>query len=308
MSIRINKYHWIWFLLAILLTALMLSACGAGGGQLKPLRPTTTPGGEISGQPLLVTFSDLQADPHAYRDKLIRVTGGVLDLAAPGCRPYSGPAASWALFAEELRLDAVGLDDLPRFAAQELLFTIDGIFRQYEGPLGCGKGPPFGIAWYLEAFRVVQPNPLAYAGGDPGNGGSPVLPPAFTTATPPGSTPGGPTAQPTLGGTEVALTGTPPATITSSPFTPTAVGTVTPGGTAIPTASPTPSATLVATMTPLATATLPAGTATATAVQQTVTPPSPTPTSDGYPILPTPTNTPDGYPPGQATPTPDPYS
>ena len=301
MNIHFNRLHLFWLFLAM-----VLAACG-GGGQLKPLNPTATPGGEISGQPQLVTFSDLQADPHAYRDRLIRVTGGVIAITPPVCAPFSGPAPYWALFAENLRLDAVGLDDLPRFAAQDVLFTVDGIFRQYEGPLGCGKGPPVGVAWFLEAFRVVQPNPLAYVGGTPGDGGSPVLLPPFSTPTAPGSTPGGPTAQPTAGGTEGALTGTPPVTPTFPVFTPTPVGTVTPGGTGVPTPSATPPATVATTITPPSTATAPSLTATPTATQVggTVIPPSPTPTSDSYPVLPTATNTPDGYPP--VTPTPDPY-
>lgn len=307
MNIHLNKHHLIWLFLAVLPATSLLAACGTGGGQLKPLNPTATPGGEISGQPQLVTFSDLQADPYAYRDRLIRVTGGVVSVAPPLCEPFSGPVPFWALFAEDLRLDGVGFDDLPRFAAPGVLFTVDGIFRQYEGPLGCGKGPPPGVAWFLEAFRVVQPNPLAYAGETSGDGGAPVLPPPFSTPTPPGSTPGGPTAQPTAEGTQGALTGTPPATPTLPVFTPTPAISVTPGGTGVPTASATPSPTAATTMTPPSTGTAPSVTATPTAtqVQSTVIPPIPTPTSDGYPILPTATNTPDGYPP--VTPTPDPY-
>lgn len=301
MKLIIDRRTLFWFSFAILLTA-----CG-GGGQLKPLDPTATPGGEISGQPRLVTFSELQADPQAYRNRLIRVTGGVVAVAPPLCRPFSGPVPFWALFAENLRLDAVGFDDLPRFASADVLFTVDGIFRQYEGPLGCGKGPPSGVAWFLETLRVVQPNPLAYVGEAPGDGGVPVLPPPLGTPTLPGSTSGGSTAQPTPGATDGALAGTPLATPTILVFTPTPAGTVTPGGTGVPTASATPPATAAGTLTPSPTTTTAQATSppTATRVPGTVIPPSPTPTSDGYPALPTATNTPEGYPP--VTPTPDPY-
>jgi hypothetical protein len=38
--------------------------------------------------------------------------------------------------------------------------TVEGYWRLYEGPLGCGKNAPRAAIWYLEVLRIVEPNPL----------------------------------------------------------------------------------------------------------------------------------------------------
>ena len=114
----------------------------------------------MSGQAQLVTFSELQADPESFQNRLVRVSGSLLKLPPPGCLPYSGPGIEWALIAEELRLDAIGFERVISLLTNGLPMTVDGFFRLYEGPLGCGKGAPDGSAWYLEVIQIVQPNPL----------------------------------------------------------------------------------------------------------------------------------------------------
>lgn len=293
---------------AILLLPLLV-ACARAGGQLKPLGP----GGEgeviLAGQPQLVTFSELQADPEAFQDRLIRVSGTLLKAAPPSCVPYSGPAVEWALIAEELRLDAVGYERAVSMLDDGLPMTVDGFFRLYEGALGCGKAAPDGSAWFLQVIQIVQPNPLIASGLPPGglvvaNGTPAGLSAGFGTPssgvvtpgglTPPGSeTPGG-----TPGMTPTGLT-SPIPTATETPLPGTVIATP------IPTASTTPSATSRFTPTPTRTP-LP-GTATIT-LTPTRTPtlapgstPTATPTVDQYPGpgTPTPTRTPTrlGYPP-----------
>ncbi|MGD8584034.1 MAG: hypothetical protein PVJ75_01670 [Chloroflexota bacterium] len=294
------------YLLAFVLLPLLV-ACASRGGQLKPL----VPGGQgeviLAGQPQLLTFTQLQDDPEAFENRLIRVSGTLLKLAPPNCVPYSGPAIEWALIAEELRLDAVGFERAVSMLDDGLPMTVDGFFRLYEGALGCGKAAPDGSAWFLEVTQIVQPNPLIASGSPPGGLTAPTL-----TTGGPGAPSSGivtPTNQATPAG--VGTPGATPAltpTGLSTPI-PTATETPAPGtvtATSIPSASATPSATSRFTPTPTRTP-LP-GTATATSTP-TGTPgvvtPTPTPTIEPYPGAgtPTPTPTTEGYP-AQPTSTP----
>lgn len=238
---------------------------------IKPIRPTATPGSSVvSGQPVLVTFTELESEPFRYLDHVVRVSGDYMRLPPPACRYERGPRVRWALVAEGFRMDAIGLEPILRLAPAELTLTVDGIWRRYEGRLGCGKGPPPGIAWYLEAQRIVHPNPL----------------PQFDVASPPPpAVPGPPqppiTAEPTLS----AVTGTP----TGSPPAPVLTGT--PSATPIRPAVPSPGAATV-TMTPGAS---PTYTLTATATATVITTPA-TATPPALPSTPTPTPEVPGYP------------
>ncbi|MGD2077361.1 MAG: hypothetical protein PVH18_03210 [Chloroflexota bacterium] len=277
-------------------------ACSARNGQLKPLRPGEEGELLIVAQPQLVTFSQLQDDPDSFRDRLIRVSGSLLKAPLPDCVPYSGPAIEWALISEELRLDATGFERAISMLDNGLSMTVDGMFRLYEGPLGCGKAAPDGSAWFLEVIKIVQPNPLV-ASGIPSGGlpagattpGMPVVPPGSTATatgqvTPPGTP--GPGGTPTMTPTGLA-SAIPTATSTPGP------GTIT--ATSIPTASPSPSATSRFTPTPTRTPLpgTPTVTPTPTSTLGPGSTPTPTPTVDQYPGPGTPTATPtsDGYPP-----------
>jgi hypothetical protein len=161
---RSNRYHRRNLLgsgYLILVVVFFLAACSSRQGTLKPIATVENEvGGRISAQPILATFSELQADPQYFRDRQIRVTGNFILPNLPDCQPYSGPVASWALVSEELRLDTVGFDMLLGLAPEGLSLTVDGFFRQYEGPSGCGKEPKPSIVWYLEVTKIVQPNSL----------------------------------------------------------------------------------------------------------------------------------------------------
>jgi len=279
----------------------LLVACSTQDGQLKPLRPGEEGGMLLAAQPQLVTFSQLQADPEAFQDRLLRVSGSLFKAPLPDCVPYSGPLIEWALIADALRLDAVGFENAVGLLLDGAPMTVDGIFRLYEGPLGCGKAASDGTAWYLEVLRIVQPNPLVASAPQPGGiipssatPGGPIVPPGSTATptsqiTPPTS--GTPGIVPTT-----TSTGTPPVvpTATATP----GLGTVT--VTSFPTASstsqftPTPSRLPI---TPTPTPTSAQGTPGAT--------PTPTATVDQYPGpgTPTATATVDGYPPPGMTPT-----
>jgi hypothetical protein len=265
--------------------AFWLASC-ATEGDLKPLLPTSTPLPSFVVEPQLVTFAELQSDPLVYQDSVIRVTGDYRRLPLPDCIPNSGPGARWSLIADNLRLDVVGFERLLHLIKEPATFTLDGIFRLYDAPLGCGKQPPVQSAWYLDALNVVAPNPLHFTRSigeiielideTPGDFTRTPLP--VMTATPdlistPIPTPtdnqiGTPQSTLTItvtGTSDVTLTQTPGSgtgTTTSIPtatsqltpvtVTPTPTNmTVTPNGTVTPTSTPDPGNTVV----PLPTAT-----------------------------------------------------
>jgi hypothetical protein len=249
-----------------LLIGLILAGCSTSG-VLIPLMPTRTPLPLFDIEPELVTFRELQQNPEEYSDKVIRVSGDFERLPLPPCTPHSGPGARWALEADNLRLDVVGFNEILQLVEEPAIFTIDGIFRLYRAPLGCGKEPDVEAAWYLEAVNVVEPNPLVVArpfgevalSGSVINNLSTPTPLGVVTATPGIATPSpSPTDEqtatfiPTATNTQVAtsdITLTPTATedptmtptILSSPTATETPGTGTPtpsGQTPTPTTTP----------------------------------------------------------------------
>jgi hypothetical protein len=266
--LSINKFVLRLVLLGV--AVLLTVGCDQVGG-LRPIAPDIASSQIISSQPQLVTFTELEQDPTVYQDKLIRVTGDYVPLPLVSCAPYSGPNTSWALVANELRLDILGFEGLlNQLKLGEINLTLDGVLRRYDGPLGCGKRPDAGVLWYLEALQIVQPNPLVQ-NTEGSTIGTSIVPPPFPTGD--GSIPGEegtPTEEPTPGpgtptrtpsptiasGATASLTatldpneptpteqiGTP--TRTSTPtLTPSATQTTAPGGnTATPTPSQTPTA------------------------------------------------------------------
>lgn len=255
----------------LLLAIAVLAACGTTKGELRPGDDESEIGGIFLSQPQLVTFTALQDDPEAYQDQLVRVSGSFFRLPAPECVIFTGPGTSWSLIADKLRLDALGFEESLQLVRPGTGLTVDGIFRKYEGPLGCGKRPPVDVAWYLETIRIVQPNPIARAIGTLDSSMSPVQPPAMWSPTP-------------LSTIMVTEQSTQAATATSSGSIPTATPTAFGSATLIPTptVSGTPP-TQVVTVTPSPSGTQTNGTATVI--------PSPTPTLGPGTSQPTPTNT-----------------
>lgn len=290
---------------------LFLSSQTAAQRPLKPPRPTATPNViAISSQPVIVTFAQLNEDPFALLNRTIRVTGSYTPLELPTCDgPYSGPTIVWALIAEELQLDVRGFEHIMRLVPPGTTLTVEGIWRLYEGPHGCGKEPPTATVWYLELSRIIQPNPLPLLSGtavpldtlatptfapttDPATQpiGTPPIPGATTDpATTPIPTATGfgiPTASATVQVGATATIGL-PLTVTTTPSpgpSPTATATTNPNATRTPTA----------TATGTATATLGSGTAAPTATTLPVAPTN-TPNGTAYPVEPTPTSQ-SGYP------------
>lgn len=293
------RWWWVAAGLLLLLLLLWLIFSLSGARPLKPLRATAVPANiTLNGQPLLVNFDDLNDDPADYANLRVRVSGNYIRLPLPDCPLFNGPRIQWGLVADGLQLNAQGFEAvvLP-IVADNTQMTLEGIWRHYPGPAGCGKEPANGL-WYLEVEQIVQPNPLVAGTSTPVAVLS-VTPPPFQDAT--ATISGG---QPPAIGTPI-----PNVTIVSTVVVGTPIGSPTVAGTAVP---GTPTSTTTSTATATASATPGVGTPTVTADTLTSTPtPSGTPGSGTS--VPTPTNPPlvtatpgDPYP-APSTPTPGGY-
>ena len=299
-------------LLGLILLILALAAsCGSrdNGRGLKPYRSTRTPASsEGSGDVVVLSFAELNSAPDTYQNQRIRVTGDKVTIPEKECRLYSGPSFTWGLIAEDLQLYALGYEEVLKRLPDGLTMTVEGVWRLYDGPLGCGKEPGDGQAWYLQVERIISPNPLPLLDGVPfatiqvllgtrtGFEITPIAPGQPGTAV---------TSQPGIG-----ITPLPPGTILPggtipAPATPTLLPTVTQDPT-FPTPTRFPGLTPSATPFPGATATEddPVGGGTDPTATPTVRPAAtapglntqtPAPTVPGYPGLGTPIPTVDPY-------------
>lgn len=208
---------------------------------LRPFRPEPTAIAlVVDGQPQLVTFTELSQNAYQYHNKRIRVTGFYLPLALPDCNQHSGPTFHWAIISQGLQLNAIGFERPLALVSAGSTLTVEGIWRLYDGPAGCGKSPERSNIWYLHVEQIVQPNPLTASTPDPAaylltGVSTPIFPTVGPTNTPrPGASPTpSPTAVP------------PTATSNLTPTVTTTRGTAAPGPTTAVTATTSATATLI---------------------------------------------------------------
>lgn len=257
--------------------------------------------------PVPVLMTDLAANPAFYTDGYIQLTGQYdrLPRLVCGSKAYPSPA-SWGLVGDGFLARARGFDDLlQNLAVRGLTMTVNGFWRQWHGPIGCGKDAQQQTIWYLEVTEIVSPSPLVKATLTP-VGAQPV---ALVTATavPDTSSPANPLpiSPPGNGNDAGDETAVIPPTATPT-ATPTFIISATTASTPSPTAgSDSPSQPVTPTPAPTT-----AGTAVSSAPGNTTTPtppPSPTPTASGT-QAPTPTPITGGVTPTSAAPTSTPGS
>lgn len=292
----------------IIVVLFLLAGCQRGENESGEEGEDEQAVGTVRPDPIPVSFATLNADPFTFLNRVVRVTGVYRPAVPVGCFPFSGPETRWRMIADGFELPIDGLAQVTEVAPDGLVVTIDGIWRKYEGPFGCGDEPPELTFWYLEANQVVSPNPL---------GGELLAQSSLATVDAAETERGAaaPTSpNPTVNLT-VTLIPTPSrvivGTVTAVPtFTPTVRVTVsaTPTANSQSTPTVTPTGTLLSTSTPGPTST---GTITATPTptQGSGNPQTPQPTSTlpqsgsgtRTAATPNPTNTPSGYPGPGAT-------
>jgi hypothetical protein len=133
---------------------------------LYPELPTFTPiVPAINDEAAELSFTELNSNPAAFRDRRIQVSGIYTPISPPDCRPVAGVSIHWSLVSEGLQLNARGFENVLSLVRPGTELTVIGFWRNYQGPVGCGKEPPPSVVWYLEVIRIIEPNPLV---GEPG--------------------------------------------------------------------------------------------------------------------------------------------
>ena len=303
-----------WVLAVLILLLLFMAATALlpdGDSRLiKPLVPTNTAvpvNYDATYTP--VSFPDLQSDPEQYRDKNIQVRGRFTRLTPLDCVSFDGPVIRWGLISEDLQMNAQGMETLLHLIPADTSLTVEGVWRRYQGPSGCGKEPEAASVWYLVVSRIVQPNPLPLSGNIPVNDGG-ILPTVTETAvsndTPETTTePGVETVVPETP-LPSNLTATPSATPQPIQITPTIIATSTEPPVTASTQTPTRASGGAPTVTAVSTT---AATATPTATATQTPDATATPGSGSQPPIGVPTATPEAvetssYPAPEATSTP----
>jgi hypothetical protein len=186
------------FTLFTLLAAACAGSTGDGTGISSNLQRATAV--VPTGTAQVVSPAELAAEPQSYLDELLQVTGQYRRgpvVICDGLTRFS--PAEWVLTGEQ------GEESVPTLAVsgfenlvQPLLpvgmtVTVEGVWRYWRGPVGCGKEAPVEEVWYLELTEIISPSPIARVTltpqGQQNGGGSTVATPAGQTPEPVG-TPG----------------------------------------------------------------------------------------------------------------------
>lgn len=221
------------------LTAVLLfTACGSGDA------PTPTPFAVLStstpnigaAQPLPVAFEDLISNPIAYEGARIQLSGRYQKVPLQICdgEIFLSPA-TWTLVNGNMIAPLSGFDDqIEALLPEEITMIVNGIWRRWRGPIGCGKDAVTRDIWYLDVREIVEPNPLVRvtltpSGVEVAEGGQP--PGTEQTSTPPDE--GEPVvATETSGAGGLGPSSTPRPTLTPNPgssvATPTSIPSATP--------------------------------------------------------------------------------
>ncbi|MCB9006831.1 MAG: hypothetical protein H6656_05605 [Ardenticatenaceae bacterium] len=205
----------------ILLVVLLTLSIACNG----KTRPTPTPFSQSdaaepttsSTAPQAISITDLAADPEAYADTTVEITGQYRRRPLLVCETDPHPApATWQLVAPDGSLVAVGGFDsqVRSLLPDNLTMTVVGVWQQFDGPVGCGKNATNTQIWYLKARDILSPSPIARVTLTPTGSGSQIAEGGDDTAvstpgandetvpTPSGGEDGGqPAGTPTLAGT-----------------------------------------------------------------------------------------------------------
>lgn len=229
------------FLIFIVVLLTFIAACN---GEERPT-PTPFSNEDVTEEalnpatPLEMNISDLAADPEAFANSFLKITGQYRRLPLIVCDtdPHPSPA-SWQLIGEDGSLIAVGGFDsqLRSLLPNDLTMTVSGVWQLFEGPVGCGKDATGTQIWYLKVSDIISPSPIARVTLTPTGEGSQISDSGDEggeTAVTPSNNPGTastPT-QASAGDPGESPAGTPTSASTTIPAPP---------GNSTPTNSPTP--------------------------------------------------------------------
>ena len=123
-----------------------------------------------AGPPLELALSELVEAPDAYTGRRVRVSGQYGRLPVVVCAGNARrPPGVWALSQEETLVPAEGFDMLVNTLwPSGLTVTVEGVWRQWRGPVGCGKEAQVADIWYLTVTDIVSPTTMVQVTLTPG--------------------------------------------------------------------------------------------------------------------------------------------
>ena len=110
-----------------------------------------------------VAISQLIESPETFEGATLLVNGRYNPLPQRVCSTthYKSPA-TWNLSANEGQVLMTGFaTQLNSLLPDNTDLTVNGVWRQWNGPVGCGKSSVVEQVWYLDVYEIVSPNPLA---------------------------------------------------------------------------------------------------------------------------------------------------
>ncbi|MCA9952879.1 MAG: hypothetical protein KDE48_24685 [Anaerolineales bacterium] len=144
----------------------LITACRGFGKQENatptPFIVTAVNVQSINQEPITISLNDLAANPEFFKGTTLHLTGNYHKLPKLICNsdPHPSPV-TWGLVGDGLMANAGGLDSQLRpLLAEGQLITAEGNWRQWNGPVGCGKSAPIKTIWYLAVNRIIDPHPL----------------------------------------------------------------------------------------------------------------------------------------------------
>ncbi len=150
----------------VVIFLLLITACRGFGKQEEatptPFNATAVNVQTIKKDPITISLADLAANPELFNGTTLQLTGNYRKLPLLVCDSDPHPApATWGIVGNGLMANAGGLDSKLRpLLAEGQQITAEGNWRQWSGPVGCGKSAPIKTLWYLSVSRIVDPHPL----------------------------------------------------------------------------------------------------------------------------------------------------
>ncbi len=140
--------------------AALVSGCGQETATVTPPIPT------IDELPLLasdVPVTSLLRNPYAFEGERVRISGRYQPLPLMACKndPHVSPA-TWVISDGGYEVPAAGFDTVLRqLGVSDIPIVVEGRWRFWDGPVGCGRRAPNEEIWHIEVSRIVSPNPLS---------------------------------------------------------------------------------------------------------------------------------------------------
>lgn len=153
-------------LLPLIVVFFFFSACTGteDSATPTPFSKVSSPTPNIgAASPLVIAYEDLIANPAAYEGARIQLSGQYKKLPILICvgEVFQSPA-TWSLENDSLIAPISGFGkQVESLLPENITMVVNGIWRRWRGPIGCGKEATHRNIWYLDVREIVAPSPLA---------------------------------------------------------------------------------------------------------------------------------------------------